>query len=85
MLDPSELVDIHYETFAASPCRLSGRALPLHRRRTGPGPYLAACAGLVWSSTNRTRDTVEWSPEERAGVERLIDRFELLSPYSFDD
>ncbi|MGA8726990.1 MAG: sulfotransferase [Acidimicrobiales bacterium] len=84
MLDPAELVDIHYETFAASPadslaelCRFIG---------VEPDPaYLAACAGLVWSSTNRTRDTVEWSPEERAGVERLIDRFELLSPYSFDD
>ncbi len=84
MLDPSELLDIHYETFAASPadslaelCRFIG---------VEPDPaYLAACAGLVWPSTNRTRDTVEWSPEERAGVERLIDRFELLSPYSFDD
>ena len=84
LLDPSELLDIRYETFAATPagsladlCRFLG----IEPETT----YLEACAALVWPSTNRTRDTVEWTAKERGEVERLIERFELLGSYSFED
>jgi hypothetical protein len=83
-LDPSELADIRYESFAADPratladiCRFIG---------VEPSAgYLDACAGIVWPSTNRTRDAVEWTQDERRGVERLIERFDVLGHYSFDD
>ncbi len=83
MLDPSDLVDIRYETFIEEPsasladlCRFLGV--------DADPDYLAACAKLVWPSTNRTRDSIEWSADERAGVERVIERYEVLGSYSFD-
>ncbi len=84
MLDPSELVDVRYESFVEEPaaslaelCRFVG---------VEPGDaYLEACAGLVWPSTKRTRDAAEWTEEERRRVERLIERYEFLRSYSYDD
>ena len=53
---------------------------------SNPGrPYLDACAAIVWPSTNRTRDAVAWTPAERHGVERLIEKFDVLSSYTFED
>jgi hypothetical protein len=84
MLDPSELFDIRYESFVVEPAD----SLAELCRFVGLEPdaaYLEACAGLVWPSVNRTRDGVEWTDEERRGVEQVIERFELLHSYSFDD
>ncbi len=84
LLDGSELVDLRYETFVEHP----GPALADLCRfiEVEPAdPYLEACAGIVWPSTNRSRDAVEWTDSDRAGVERLIDRYEVLQSYSFDD
>ena len=84
LLDRSELLDVRYETFASDPretlaeiCRFVG---------VEPAPsYLDACAAIVWPTTNRTRDAIDWTPEERSDVERLIERFDLLGPYTFDE
>jgi hypothetical protein len=84
MLDPSELVDIRYETFVTSPAEALADLCRFLRVEPGDS-YLEACSGLVWPSTNRTRDAIEWSPEERAGVEALIGRYDVLGSYSFDD
>ena len=83
-LDPSELLDIRYETFAADPrgslaeiCRFIG---------VEPGPsYLDACAGIVWPNTNRTRDATTWSVDERRSVERLIETYPVLETYTFEE
>ncbi len=84
LLDASELVDLRYEDFAgdtepalADLCRFVGV-------ESKPA-YLEACASIVWPSTNRSRDSVEWSPAERRGVERLIETYDVLQPYTFDD
>ena len=31
------------------------------------------------------RDAITWSPAERHGVERLIEKFDVLGSYTFDD
>jgi hypothetical protein len=84
LLDPSELLDVPYESFVNEPARsLAGLC-----EFIGVEPdatYLEACAGLIWPSVNRSRDAVDWSAGERAGVEGLIDRYEFLSSYTFDD
>ena len=85
---------------APRPVRAAGRAVRGVRGRS-PGDhwprsaassasnprssYLDACAAIVWPSTNRTRDAIEWTRDERRGVERLIERFELLGPYTFEE
>jgi hypothetical protein len=84
LLDPSELVDIRYEAFIEEPAA----SLTELCRFVGIEPdaaYLEACAGMVWPSANRTRDGVEWTEEDLRGVERVIDRFDLLGSYSFDN
>lgn len=84
LLDPSELVDVRYEDFAGD----AGPSLAALCGFLGVGTqpsYLEACAGIVWSSPNRTRDAVTWSDQERKGVERLIETYEVLGSYTFDD
>jgi Sulfotransferase family len=44
--------------------------------------YLEACARLVFPSPHRTRDRVEWSPEDLAAVESLIAGQPFLRGYS---
>lgn len=83
LLDPSELIDVRYEEFASDP----GPSLAALCGFLGVEPgssYLDACSSIVWPSTNRTRDALEWSEEERRGVERLIERYEVLGSYTFD-
>ncbi len=83
LCDPAELVDVRYETFAAEP----GPSLAELCGFLGveaSASYLEACAGIVWPSTNRTRDAVQWTTEERSGVERLIERYDVLHSYTFD-
>jgi hypothetical protein len=83
LLDPSELLDLHYETFVTD----AGPALESLCRfiSVDASPsYVDACAGIVWPSTNRSRDAVTWTADERAGVDRLIGEYEVLGAYSFD-
>ena len=84
LLDPSELIDIPYESFIADP-RASLAELCAFVGVEASADYLEACAGMVWPSTKRTRDGVEWTEDDLQGVERVIDRFPLLGSYSFDD
>jgi hypothetical protein len=83
LLDPSELTDLRYEDFAGE----TGPALAGLCRFVGVeagAAYLEACASIVWPSTNRTRDAVEWSDHERRGVEQLIETYDVLQSYTFD-
>jgi hypothetical protein len=84
LLDPAELIDLQYEEFArdttsslAELCRFIGV--------DASGPYLDACAAIVWPSLNRSRDKVTWSASERRSVDRLIGTYGVLEGYSFDE
>ena len=74
---------MRYETFAADPRNTLAEICRFLGVEPDAG-YLDACAGIVWPSTNRTRDAVEWSSAERGGVDRLIDTYGVLGTYSFD-
>jgi Sulfotransferase family len=83
MLDPAELVDLRLEEFIGDPvasltelCRFLG----IEPR----AEYLEACAGVVWPSAKQTRDGVDWTEDERARVEDLVQRYDVLGSYSFD-
>ncbi|UUY01669.1 sulfotransferase [Svornostia abyssi] len=47
--------------------------------------YLDACAGLLFASPNRSRDTAGWTTRQRDEVEALIARHEFLAGYTFSD
>jgi Sulfotransferase family len=84
LLDGSELLDVRYEAFAADP-RGSLTEICRFIDVEPSAEYLEACAAIVWPSTNRTRDAVPWTPAERNGVERLIEKFDVLGSYTFED
>lgn len=44
--------------------------------------YVEACAAIVWEAPQRTRERVEWAEQEIARVNRVIARYDFLSPYS---
>lgn len=83
LLSTSELLDVRYESFATDPTQSLSEICRFLDVEADPA-YLDACASIVWPSTNRSRDKVDWTAEERRGVERLIDRFPILGPYTFD-
>ena len=82
MLDPEELVDVSYETFARDP-RTGLAGLCGFLGVEAEPSYLDACAGIVWPTTKRTRDAIPWTGGERRAVERLIERYDVLSSYTF--
>jgi hypothetical protein len=47
-------------------------------------PYLEACAGVVFDAPARSRDSVDWSPDQRARIAAGINEFAALVGYSFD-
>lgn len=82
-LDRAELLDLRYESFVSDPAPSLTNLC--HFIGVEPDPsYVKACAGIVWPSTNRSRDAVDWTATERQGVERLIHEYEALHSYSFD-
>jgi hypothetical protein len=81
-LEPDELMEFNYETFAADPapylrdiCRFIGV--------DGSDDFILASAALVKPSTNRSRDTVTWPPDVRQQVEEMIASRPTLRDYSF--
>ena len=45
--------------------------------------YLDACAGKIFKSVSRSRDTLEWSPKLRNTVEEQMRKYEMFNRYSF--
>ncbi|HEY7523121.1 MAG TPA: sulfotransferase [Candidatus Limnocylindrales bacterium] len=77
------LHDLRHEDLIADP---RGRLAELCRfvGLEAPGEYLEACAGILFASPSRSRDSVAWSPDRKERVEREIGRFDFLAGYSFD-
>ena len=82
IIGADRLLTVRHEDLIADPrgqlanaCRFVG---------IDPSPeYLDACAGILFSSPSRTRESVDWPPELVARVGRDIKRFDFLSGYSF--
>jgi hypothetical protein len=82
-LGADEIVDLRYEDFLADPrarlaelCRFAG---------VEPSDaYLDDCAAVVWSSSSRSRDTVEWSPTQHARLDAIIAGHHGFEGYSFE-
>jgi hypothetical protein len=84
LLAPSELIDLSHESFTQDP-KASLTQLCVFLGVDPEPSYLDACAAIVWPSTKRRRDAVEWSPGDRRSVEALIARYDFLDGYSFDE
>ncbi len=47
--------------------------------------YLKACAGIVYTSRNKSRNNLDWPKEMRQRVETRMPEFPYLKEYRFDD
>jgi hypothetical protein len=81
-LAPDEFFEMRYEDVVASPsvsltslCGFLGVA-------ADPG-YLADCASILRPPTQRARDLIEWTDEDRSRVSEIIERHQVLDAYSF--
>ncbi len=82
-LDPSELIELPYESFSADPRGVLTRLCEFIGVEPYPD-YLDACTAVVWPSTKRRRDQMEWSAEDIARVDDVIARYDFLKQYSFE-
>lgn len=83
MVPDQEWMDVRSEDVVADPRGALGRLCEF----LGILPaedYLEAAAAIVFTSPNRTREKIEWSPPEVEQVEGLIHSIPHLSGYTFD-
>jgi hypothetical protein len=82
-IGPERLHDLRHEDLIRDPrARISGlcRFVGLN----APAGYLDACAGILFPSPSRSRDSVDWSAEQVERVRGEIERFDFLRGYSFE-
>jgi hypothetical protein len=84
MVEPSEILHVDYDAFVASPTSVLTEICGFLGVDADPA-FLADCSTVVWPKTRRTRETVDWSTEEVATVQQLVDTYPVLSHYRFED
>lgn len=83
-LDEGSLLEVRHESLIASP-RNQIAELCEFLMVSAPSDYVDACAGTVLQSPSRTRHKITWNDSTRAQVEELVERFEFLAGYGFED
>lgn len=81
-LEPEELMEFNYETFAADPARHL-RDICTFIGVDDSDDFVLAGAAMVRPSANRSRDTVTWPPGVLQQVEEMIATRPTLRDYSF--
>lgn len=81
--DSNHFLDFKHEDFVADP-RAQLRRLFSFIDVEVPDELIEACASIVHSKPNRTREKVEWTPALREQVEITIARWPYLHGYGFD-
>jgi hypothetical protein len=71
---------VRYEAFVAEPRRELAR-LCAFLEVDAHEDYVNACAAVVRRSPRRTRDLIDWSPDDRAAVDELIASYGFLDGY----
>jgi Sulfotransferase family len=82
--DEYPVLTVRHESLVDDPQRELARMCEFLGVEAEPG-YLDACAAIVFRSPQRTRDLLEWSPEQIAAVDRVIGRHAFFAGYTFAD
>ncbi|MDP9479667.1 MAG: sulfotransferase [Actinomycetota bacterium] len=82
--DPSDVFEVRHEEIVADPER-ELRRLCAFLNLEAPEDYLRDCSGMVFRSPSRSRNKVEWSPEDVEDTRRRSEKFDFLRGYSYED
>jgi hypothetical protein len=77
----SAVLDVYHERFVAQPREELVRLCRFVGLEADDG-YLEACAKLVWTRPNRTRDQIAWPAEVRDRIARACDEVPFLRAYA---
>jgi hypothetical protein len=81
-LPPGELLDVRHEDLLADP-RRELRRMTAFLGVEAPEDWTDACANVVWQAPSRTREAVEWPPEQLARLEERVAGVSFLAGYSW--
>jgi hypothetical protein len=82
--DPSDVFEVRHEEIVAHPERELARLCGFLNLEA-PEDYLRDCTGMVFRSPSKSREKVEWSPEDVEEVRRRSAEFGFLRGYSYED
>lgn len=80
---PAAMLDLRHEDLLRDPATHLSE-LTRFVGLEAPADYLGDCAGILYTSPNRTRDRVTWTRDLTARVQALVDRFDFLAGYSLE-
>jgi len=83
-LRAEELFVIRHEALLADPQRELGRLCSFLGVESTDA-YLEACATILYRSPSRSRDSIDWTSEQKAKLAALVAKVDALRAYSFDD
>ncbi|WP_166397920.1 sulfotransferase family protein [Rubrobacter marinus] len=82
--DPSEVFEVRHEEIVSDPER-ELRRLCASLDLEASEDYLRDCSGMVFRAPSRSREKVEWTPEDVEYVRRRSEEFGFLRGYSYED
>lgn len=78
------VLDLRHESFVDDP-KVCLETLCRFLNLACEEDYSEACANIVFSSPHKSRHESDWNPEALALVRDLIERYDFLEGYSFED
>jgi hypothetical protein len=83
-LPPEDIFHLKHEDFVARPKQLMAELCRFFGEEASDD-YLNDCASIVREAPNKSRLTVEWTPDQKEKVQRWMSRFSFLADYNFDN
>ena len=83
-IDPAEQLTTHHEALIAEPEATLTKMLVFLGLEPAPG-YIAACASTIFPSPRKTRLSIDWPDHLIDRVAELMQEFESLRHYRFED
>ena len=79
-----DVLHIHHEDLISKPKRTMKRLLKFLGLPVSKD-YLAACAGIIFESPHKSRNSFEWPEDLKAKVEKKMQKIPFLADYKFEE
>lgn len=82
VLGPENVLEVHNNDLVSDPRGTITNFFNFLGVRTTE-QFLDICSGKIFKSMSRTRDLVEWTPQQVSRIEQEMKKYKMLSRYSF--